>query len=187
VNQELDAVSEDDSTIINLTMKDEITEYIREIVANQVTTYTSTSPWNIGELLETLSGITGISFVESEYSTIRSASTLQETLTSQVTSAYDTTIEGVDDKKVEEVVKRAYLFSIDKNWMQHITDMQYLREKVGLYGYAQLDPLVIYKQEAYGKFQGLLAAIRQQAVAYAFRSSYEDQAAQQFAAQAAQQ
>lgn len=48
---------------------------------------------------------------------------------------------------------------MDKNRVEHIDDMQYLREKVGLMGYAQLDPLVIYKKESYDKYQALLDTI----------------------------
>lgn len=175
--------SSDNEEIIKLSMKDEIVAYIAEIVQNQVAIYTAASPWNLWELLETLSEITGASFLEEDYAAIKSPTKLEELLTQQLTEAFEAKISWVEEERVESVIKRAYLFAIDKNWMQHITDMQYLREKVWLYGYAQLDPLVIYKREAYDKFQGLLVAIRQQAVAYAFRSTYEDQAAQQFVAQ----
>jgi preprotein translocase subunit SecA len=53
---------------------------------------------------------------------------------------------------------------IDKNWVEHIDEMQYLREKVGLVGYAQLDPLVIYKKESYDKYQSLNKIINQSTV-----------------------
>ena len=51
--------------------------------------------------------------------------------------------------------------------------MTYLREKVGLYGYAQLDPLVIYKKEAYEKFQRLLSNIRRNTLAQVFRTDFD--------------
>jgi preprotein translocase subunit SecA len=56
------------------------------------------------------------------------------------------------------------LQAIDNHWINHIDDMQYLREKVGLYGYAQLDPLMIYKKEAYEKFELLNANIHQEII-----------------------
>jgi preprotein translocase subunit SecA len=53
---------------------------------------------------------------------------------------------------------------IDKHRVSHIDEMQYLREKVGLVGYAQLDPLVIYKKESYDKYQALNKIINQSTV-----------------------
>jgi len=50
--------------------------------------------------------------------------------------------------------------------------MQYLREKVGLFGYAQLDPLVIYKKEAYGKYQTLMATMRKETLAQIMRTDF---------------
>jgi preprotein translocase subunit SecA len=52
--------------------------------------------------------------------------------------------------------KEIYLHHLDKLRVDHIDEMQYLREKVALIGYAQQDPLTMYKQQAYEKFQTLL-------------------------------
>jgi preprotein translocase subunit SecA len=54
------------------------------------------------------------------------------------------------------MLKEIYLYHLDKLWVDHIDEMQYLREKVALMGYAQQDPLTMYKQQAYEKFQNLL-------------------------------
>ena len=60
---------------------------------------------------------------------------------------------------VTQICSNIYLNTIDKNRVEHIDDMQYLREKVGLMWYAQLDPLVIYKKESFEKYQALLDTI----------------------------
>jgi preprotein translocase subunit SecA len=54
------------------------------------------------------------------------------------------------------MLKEIYLYHLDKLRVEHIDEMQYLREKVALMGYAQQDPLTMYKQQAYEKFQNLL-------------------------------
>ena len=64
-----------------------------------------------------------------------------------------------DDERLIAIVRSLYLQSIDKYRIEHIDTMQHLREKVGLYGYAQQDPLVIYKQEAfklYGELRNMI-------------------------------
>lgn len=53
------------------------------------------------------------------------------------------------------IIANIYLSMIDKHRVAHIDEMQYLREKVSLMWYAQLDPLVIYKKESYEKYKTL--------------------------------
>jgi preprotein translocase subunit SecA len=56
-----------------------------------------------------------------------------------------------------EIVKSLVLSSIDKLWMNHLTAIEDLREGINLRGYAQLDPLVEYKNEAFSMFEKLLS------------------------------
>jgi preprotein translocase subunit SecA len=65
---------------------------------------------------------------------------------------------------------RAYLEAIDLLRVDHIDEMQNLRDKVGLYGYAQLDPLTIYKKEAFEKFEELMVQIQTQTLQRFFSS-----------------
>jgi preprotein translocase subunit SecA len=58
-----------------------------------------------------------------------------------------------------EVIKSIYLTTIDKYWMDHLTAIEDLREGINLRGYAQLDPLVEYKNEAFSMFEKLLSDI----------------------------
>ncbi len=72
----------------------------------------------------------------------------------------------LDANKLYEVFKDVYLYHIDTLWIKHLDDMEYLRDKVGLMGYAQLDPLVVYKAEAFEKFQTLLYRLKFDVTAY---------------------
>lgn len=55
--------------------------------------------------------------------------------------------------------KRLMLQSIDELWMRHIDEMAHLREEVAFEGYAQKQPLVVYKEKAYDKFATLVGEI----------------------------
>ncbi|MCL5410553.1 MAG: preprotein translocase subunit SecA [Patescibacteria group bacterium] len=57
---------------------------------------------------------------------------------------------------MRNVERAVYLRTIDMLWVEHLTTMDELRTGIGLRGYGQRDPLVEYKQEAYGLFQSLL-------------------------------
>ncbi|PIQ72900.1 preprotein translocase subunit SecA [Candidatus Roizmanbacteria bacterium CG_4_8_14_3_um_filter_36_10] len=58
-----------------------------------------------------------------------------------------------------EVIKAIFLSTIDKYWMDHLTAIEDLREGINLRGYAQIDPLVAYKNEAYSMFEKLIGDI----------------------------
>lgn len=53
-----------------------------------------------------------------------------------------------------------YLQTLDTLWMNHLDEIDYLRQGIGLRGYGQRDPLIEYKHEAYNLFVGLLDAVR---------------------------
>ena len=48
--------------------------------------------------------------------------------------------------------------------MEHLSNMDYLREGIGWRGYAGIDPLVLYKKEAYDMFQQMLASVQEEVV-----------------------
>jgi preprotein translocase subunit SecA len=49
--------------------------------------------------------------------------------------------------------------TIDQRWREHLYDMDYLREGIHLRGFAQIDPLVAYKNEGFALFQDLMNTI----------------------------
>ncbi len=60
----------------------------------------------------------------------------------------------------ERAQRMLYIQSIDQLWMNHLDEIEYLRQGIGLRGYGQKDPLVEYKREAYNLFVGLLDTVR---------------------------
>ena len=59
-----------------------------------------------------------------------------------------------------EIERSVLLRVIDRHWMDHIDDMDQLRQGIGLAAYGQKDPLVEYKMEGYEMFDGMIAGIR---------------------------
>lgn len=60
----------------------------------------------------------------------------------------------------QRVVRGLFLSTVDTNWTKHLTAIDDLREGINLRGYAQLDPLVEYKNEAYRLFEELISTIK---------------------------
>ena len=69
-----------------------------------------------------------------------------------------------NDELLKQIEKSLLLRSIDTLWIDHLEAMGYLRTGIGLRGYAQRDPLVEYKKEAFGMFNELNNSIRNQVV-----------------------
>ena len=72
----------------------------------------------------------------------------------------------MDNERLYQILKDVLLHHIDTLWVDHIDEMQYLRDKVGFMGYAQQDPLIVYKKESFEKFQNLIYNFKFDTTAY---------------------
>ncbi|HOE74726.1 MAG TPA: preprotein translocase subunit SecA, partial [bacterium] len=60
---------------------------------------------------------------------------------------------------IRQIERAVWLQVIDRNWINHLNSIEHLRTSIGLRGYGQVDPLVVYKQEAFQMFERLLGDI----------------------------
>lgn len=74
-----------------------------------------------------------------------------------------------------DLLKRIMLQAIDRQWMNHIDSMSKLREQVAFVGYAQKQPLMVYKEQAFKKFEDLLSEIEFRTVKGVFSISANTQ------------
>ena len=152
---------------------DEIKTFVPELVQEWVSLYAQYSPRNTAELAESIQQVTWLQPDQSAIDSYSSSKKLTKYLTEYLSQAYESKIEqGEDVDAVVSQIKKIYLSVIDKNWMEHIDEMSYLREKVSLWSYAQQDPLIIYKREAYSKYQSLLSSFRKETLGYVMRARF---------------
>jgi preprotein translocase subunit SecA len=69
---------------------------------------------------------------------------------------------------MRELERRVVLSVIDRKWRDHLYEMDYLKEGIGLRAMAQRDPLVEYQREGYTMFQQMMGSIREETIAYLF-------------------
>ncbi len=69
---------------------------------------------------------------------------------------------------MRELERRVVLSVLDRKWREHLYEMDYLKEGIGLRAMAQRDPLVEYKREGYEMFSGLLEALKEESVGFLF-------------------
>ena len=72
---------------------------------------------------------------------------------------YEERCKEADSMAVAQAERAVTLRAIDTHWMDHIDDMAHLREQVAFAGYAQRDPLIEYKDQAFRRFQQLMVMI----------------------------
>ena len=70
---------------------------------------------------------------------------------------------------MRRIEKALMLQTIDLTWMNHLDEIDYLREGIGLRGYGQRDPLIEYKREAFHMFTEMMDNIRGSIVSMIFR------------------
>ncbi len=81
-----------------------------------------------------------------------------------------------DSGQYVEHVRQQMLRSVDQHWQEHLTLMDDLKEGVFLRGYAQRDPLVEYRMEAYDMFQSMIEAVEEDAVRWVAKTPIPDAA-----------
>ena len=74
---------------------------------------------------------------------------------------------------MRELERRVVLSVIGRKWQEHLYEMDYLKEGIGLRAMAQRDPLVEYQREGFVLFQGMMEAIREESVGFLFNLEVE--------------
>ena len=73
------------------------------------------------------------------------------------------------EEMFQEWQMMVYLQILDSHWKEHLTNIDHLKEGIGLRGYAQVNPLNEYKKEAYQMFEELTEKIEVDTVMYLYR------------------
>ena len=143
------------------------------------------SPLDSAPLLHWLNTTLPIGFKQSDVTVdpqTYNPETLVSNLMSRIKSAYETKEKGEDPESLRRLERYIMLNGPDKLWMEHLYVMEGLREGIYLRSFAQRDPLVEYKQEAFQIFGELMDRINDEIVGNMFRSATSLSAFQNFLA-----
>ena len=87
--------------------------------------------------------------------------------------------ESVGEDAMREIERRVVLSVIGKRWPEHLYEMDYLKEGIGLRAMAQRDPLVEYQREGYALYQSMMGGIREETVSMLYSVDLSKQRTQQ--------
>ncbi len=136
---------------------------VQSLIERLVEEYTAgdfVDDWDVEGLLRRMEEITGPSPVLEELDPhTADRDELVEALKEEAASRYEQREQEMGPELLREVERFLLLQIIDQHWREHLYDMDYLREGIGLRGLAQLDPLVAYKNEAFELFRDLMNSI----------------------------
>ena len=113
--------------------------------------------FTVADLVEKAGGVSGLSqdFI------------LDEVL-ADVEKAYEAREEALTPAVTRELERKILLSVLDRKWREHLYEMDYLQEGIGLRAMAQRDPLVEYQREGYDLFAAMMDAIKEELVGYLF-------------------
>jgi len=94
--------------------------------------------------------------------------------------AYELKIKFENPDAIKNLERYIVLNSIDRLWQEHLYAMDSMRTSIGLRAHGQKDPLIEYKQEAYGMFEELMENIKREILSNLFRSATSLSAFEQF-------
>src|SRR3954451_7475661 len=144
-------------------MADVAREQIAEVIGRLVDEYTPgdfADDWDLEGLWVQLDQIYHVDFGVDEID--RSAidrDELKRMLSEDALGLYDEREEELGEELMRMLERYLILQIIDQRWREHLYDMDYLREGIHLRGFAQIEPLVAYKNEAFTLFADLMNSI----------------------------
>ncbi|MCW2911012.1 MAG: preprotein translocase, SecA subunit, partial [Actinomycetia bacterium] len=104
-----------------------------------------------------------------------SAESLTEVIRANAQESYDQREEELTPDVVRELERRVVLAVLDRKWREHLYEMDYLREGIGLRAWAQRDPLVEYQREGFDMFNAMMEGIKEESVGNLFNLQVEVQ------------
>ncbi len=158
-------------------IKDQVATFVDDTLTAYVAAATSTGyseDWDLDTLWNALKTIYPISFtVEELIERAGSRAGLDvDYLTSAIIedcqAAYAKREENLGPDVMRELERKVLLSVLDRKWREHLYEMDYLQEGIGLRAMAQRDPLVEYQREGYELFSAMMDAIKEEIAGFLF-------------------
>ena len=159
-------------------LSDQIRDMVAEVVRGYVEGATASGyaeEWDLDQLWSALKTLYPISLSVDEaidqaggHKSDLTREFLIEELTADAEAAYDAREEDLGSEVMREFERRVLLSVLDRKWREHLYEMDYLQEGIGLRAMAQRDPLVEYQREGFDMFGAMMDGIKEESVGFLF-------------------
>ncbi len=153
-----------------------ITDRVEATVDMCISNELSADEWDVKELNEVLLPIVPVEPVTPDtVKGMRNSKELKHLLKEQAVKLYEEKeTEFPDPEQFRELERVVLLKVIDRKWMDHIDDMDQLRQGIGLQAYGQRDPLVEYKTRGFDMFDHMISGIQEDTVRLLYHVRIEE-------------
>ncbi|MTB21278.1 MAG: preprotein translocase subunit SecA, partial [Actinobacteria bacterium] len=158
-------------------IKDQVAEFMSETLDAYVDAATAdgfAEDWDLEKLWSALKVIYPVSFtvedIENEVGSRAGLDSqfLRTRIQDDVANAYQKREESLGSEVMRELERKVLLSVLDRKWREHLYEMDYLQEGIGLRAMAQRDPLVEYQREGFDLFTAMMDAIKEEIASYLF-------------------
>jgi preprotein translocase subunit SecA len=155
-------------------LRNTILEYLHKTITDGIEAHCPEtlhpSEWDTDTLFEYLNDIYPLSlYATAEDLKGKKRPELEDLLIGVLDRTYEEREQQFSSELMRDLERHIALRAINSKWMEHLDAMDYLREGIGLRGYAQQDPLVAYKKEAFEMFSMMLENIQDEITRTIFR------------------
>jgi len=188
LNRQREAIYKDRGRILHGDdLKEQISGFVDEVLTTIIDARVSeghAEDWDFDELWSALKQVYPISITVddlSEDAGDRTKITRDQIVKEVLADAhliYEEREKSVGEESMREIERRVMLSVIGERWPEHLYEMEYLKEGIGLRAMAQRDPLVEYQREGYDMYQSMLGAVREETVTYLFNLDLSKQRTQ---------
>ena len=161
---------------------EDIHEQVQHFLTDTITGYVDAATaegypeqWDLEELWRALRLLYPVAVtveeVEAQAGGSRSALSrefLREEILADARAAYEAREEELGTETLRELERRVILSVLDRKWREHLYEMDYLRDGIGLRAMAQRDPLIEYQREGYDLFRAMMDSIQEETVGLLF-------------------
>jgi preprotein translocase subunit SecA len=159
----------------------DIGEQVQDFVGETVSAYVRAATaegfsedWNLADLWTALKLVYPISFTSEDLlneiggAGALDAEFLEERILEDARKAYSERESQLGTEVLRELERKVLLSVLDRRWREHLYEMDYLQEGIGLRAMAQRDPLVEYQREGYELFAAMMEAIKEELASLVF-------------------
>jgi preprotein translocase subunit SecA len=163
-------------------LQDRIAKFLEDVIGEVVDAHTAeghSDDWDFDGLWTELRTLYPISITIDEVLSEAGSRgrVTDEFLRSEIMSdaklAYERRTEQLGEPAIRELERRVVLSVIDRRWRDHLYEMDYLKDGIGLRAMAQRDPLVEYQREGFALYQQMMGSIREESVGFLFNLEVE--------------
>ena len=158
-------------------LHEQLRYFVNDVIEGYVDAETATGfpeDWNLERLWTALRALYPISVDHAQLAEAAGGLSgltnerLKEEILSDAHHAYDQREEALGSEVMREVERRVMLSVLDRKWREHLYEMDYLKEGIGLRAMAQRDPLVEYQREGFALWNTMNEAVKEESVGLLF-------------------